>query len=381
MERIYLDYQATTPVDPVVFEKMKPYFEKNFGNPSSIHFYGHTAAASVELAVENILHYFNVPNGKIIFTSGATESINLVLKGLYFKNNKLNFITQKTEHPAVLNTLEFLSSIGAEIKLLNVDSEGIINLNELENSISHNSVVSMMGANNEIGTIQDLNSISKICKNKGAVFHCDATQLIPYEKIDLNELEIDFISFSGHKFYGPKGIGGLLVREKSLLNKITPLIHGGKQQNGIRGGTLNVPAIVGLSESFSILKHQIESESKKILNLRNNFLNKLTKEANDIKVNGSLKYRIPGNLNILIPGIRTDILINQLQNISFSAGSACSSGEEKLSHVLSAIGLNSNEILSSFRIGIGRFTTENEINRAAEHFINAIKRIRETRDE
>lgn len=363
---LYLDNHSTTPVDERVLSKMMPYFSEIHGNASSIdHIHGNSALKAVKEARKDISIILGCKReNEIIFTAGATESNNIALIGAYrkYRSKGNHIISSQIEHASVLHTLEYLKSEGAEITLLPVDKAGLVSIVDIQNAIKDNTVlISVMFANNEIGTIQSIEEIGKIAKDNEILFHCDAAQAVGYEDIDVYQLHIDLMSFSGHKIYGPKGIGGLFIRSFMPIVRINPIMFGGDQERGFRSGTLNVPGIVGLAEALKLLNKESD-----VINIRNReftqkILDALQNRFPQIKLNGDPINRLAHNLNITIPNVESKALMLKLKHkLSFSAGSACSTIKVKPSHVLQAIGLNDNEIFQTIRIGLSKFTTEVE---------------------
>lgn len=377
---IYLDYHSTTPIDPVVLEAMLPYFNEKFGNASSkSHSFGNEAAAAVDISRDTIANYLGASKDEIIFTSGATESINLALKGVAESSDKgkNRIISTNIEHGAAFDTLNYLSKFGFEISLLEVNKEGLISLDELMSAIDEKTLlVSIILANNEIGVVQDLQNISKICADKNIPLHLDASQAIGKIPINLTHTPVDLLSFTAHKIYGPKGIGALYIRNKTPRQKLSPQMLGGGQEKGFRSGTLNVPGIVGLGRAISLLQKYDEEENKRIAILRDKLLDGLTQRLDCAFVNGSLVHRLPNNLNIRFEGIPSDTLISNLKEIAVSTGSACSSQSGKVSRTLKAIGLTDEQVKSSIRFGVGRYTTEEEINFSINLIVNQVNKLK-----
>jgi cysteine desulfurase len=359
---IYLDHNATTPVDKRVLEKMLPYFCEVYGNASSIdHLYGVRAKDAVNSGRESIASGLGCrKESEIVFTSGATESINLALIGAFrrFRDKGNHIISTAIEHPAVLDTLNYLRGEGAEITLLPVDCNGVVDLETLEKAIKNETIlISVMIANNEIGTIQPIKEIGAMAKSKGIIFHTDATQAVGHEKINVYDMNIDILSFSAHKFYGPKGVGGLFVRSYSPLIKLNPISFGGGHEKGMRSGTLNVPGIVGMAEALSLSIKEMSGENSRLKVAAGLICQRLQKAFPDIKLNGHPQNRLAHNLSLTIPGVEAKALIHLLKNkLSFSAGSACTSIKVEPSHVLKAIGLSDDETFQTIRIGLGRLT-------------------------
>lgn len=371
---IYLDNAATTKTDPKVVEAMLPYYTELYGNASSKHEFGVKANDAVKTSRKQIAELIGCNFNEIIFTSGATESINMAMKGLveFHKNKSNHIITVKTEHSAVLDTCEYLEKRGVEVTYLSVDSEGIIDLKELKSSIKANTIlVSVMYANNEIGVLQPIEEISKICHENGILFMSDATQAVGKIPINVYEQGIDIMPFSGHKFHGPKGIGGLFLRSKRPFKaKIEPLLHGGGHEKGLRSGTLNVPLIVGIGKAAEITHKEMSEHYEKMLKLRNELEDELLK-IDGCHLNGQKEKRLPNITNVRFDGIDSDALLVNLEKIAISKGSACSSDNLKPSHVLLALGIAEDDTYSSIRISNNKFNIIDEIKFA----ITSIKRI------
>ena len=380
MKTIYLDYNATTPLDKRVLEKMIPYFTEKYGNTDSYnHFFGWESKEALESSRELIANFINANPNEIIFTSGATESINLGIKGFCQNNssNKNHIISQVTEHKAVLNTLEQVKNLGWEITLLPVNEYGMIDYNELINAITpKTSLVVLMHANNEIGTIHDIKKIGQICKNNNLFFFTDVAQTYGKIDLDVNSMNIDLLSASAHKIYGPKGVGFLYARKKNKEINLFPLISGGGQEFGMRSGTTPVPLIVGLAEASKISFNQLLKEQKKIKSLRDNFLNQIIQHLPDTKINGSVEQRLNNNINLSFPKIDAESLLSKLNTIACSTGSACSSNLLESSYVLKSIGLDEELALSSIRVSFGRNNNNDNIIFAANEIIKAVKKIR-----
>ena len=361
---IYLDNNATTPLDKRVLDAMLPYFTNEFGNPSSTHNFGKTSNKAVETAKKNVAKLINSNVEEITFTSGATESINIALKGLALHPNniKKHIITVKTEHKAVLDTCKYLETVGFDIDYLPVKKDGLIDLKQLENTIKKDTLlVCIMWVNNETGIIQPINEISELVQKAGCLFMTDATQAVGKIPTDVLENNIDLMSFSAHKMYGPKGIGALFVNSETVnKKKILPLQHGGGHENGIRSGTLNVPAIVGFGKACEIAFSEMKTNAVNILNLRNTIERDLLKIKGSF-VNGSKSQRLYNTLNICLPNFDATVFIGKNKNIAVSNGSACTAALVEASHVLSAMGLNEDESLGSLRISISKLNTEPEI--------------------
>jgi len=375
---IYLDNNSTTPVDPRVLEAMMPYFTDKFGNASSKHSFGYIANAAVEHAREQIAKLINADTNEIYFTSGATESINLVHFGTAekFLNKRNHIISSNVEHSASYESLLQLQKKGVEVSFTRCDAKGFIHPEIIVDEIKADTfLVSIIAANNEIGTINNISEIGNLCRNNNILFHTDATQAVGKIKIDVKEMNIDFMSFSSHKIYGPKGVGALFIR-KGSEDKILPLMFGGGQEKGIRPGTLNTPAIVGFGKAAEICSAELEAESKRIRQLRDYFYKKIASNLDSVKLNGDIEKRLPGNLNLFISGVKSDVLIANIRDIAFSTGATCSSETGKPSRILKAIGLSDDEAKSSIRLGIGRFNIDEEIDYAADKFVETISYLR-----
>ena len=375
---IYLDHHATTPVDPRVFEIMTPYFTENFGNASSLdHTYGYDASDAVKKSRETIANAIGANVAEIIFTSGATESDNLALIGVMEKNKEKgnHLITCATEHKAILDTAHHLESLGYKVTFLPVDEFGQINLESLKEAITEQTIlISIMAANNEIGTIADIAEIGKITHENGVLFHTDAAQAVGHFPIDVQKMNIDLMSFSSHKIYGPKGIGALYVRSLSPRVKIDSIVYGGGQERNIRSGTLNVPGIVGFAKAIEIAQKEMEQENEKFKKWMNIMLAKLSEAG--AKLNGHPEKRLAHNLNVRFDGIESKAIINSVsKKIAISAGSACTTQVVEPSHVLLALGLNEEAAHSSVRFGLGRFNTEDEIKFTSEQICEIIQNL------
>lgn len=378
---IYLDNNATTPVDSRVIASMVETLGKNFGNPSSsTHPFGWYAAELIKIARENVASLINAKTDEIIFTSGATEANNLGIFGLINSlNNKPHVITVSSEHKSILDPLKYLES-KIELTELKVNEEGALNLNDLKNSLRNDTaLVCVMLANNEIGNIHPLKEITKLVRNTNAILLCDATQAVGKIPVDVKNLDVDLLSLSAHKFYGPKGIGTLYVRKNSV--KLEPLLFGGGHERGLRSGTLNVPGIVALGKAAEIAKSELRSHSQHLKDLSSYFLELFSKETPDFKLNGPSENRLPGNLNISFAGIDNARLIGAIQTkVAISASSACQSAAAIPSHVLNALGFDIKRQKSSIRIGIGKFNTKEEIEEAVKIICSSIKKLNSRND-
>ncbi|MBE5529695.1 IscS subfamily cysteine desulfurase [Laribacter hongkongensis] len=376
---IYLDYSATTPIDPRVAEKMIPFLTEKFGNPASrSHSYGWEAEEAVENARAEVARLINADPKEIIWTSGATESDNLAIKGAahFYQSRGKHLITVKTEHKAVLDTCRELEREGFEVTYLPVQENGLIDLEVFKAAIRPDTiVVSVMFVNNEIGVIQDIPAIGDICREKGIIFHVDATQAPGKVRIDLNELKVDLMSLSAHKVYGPKGIGALYVRRKPRV-RLEAQMHGGGHERGFRSGTLATHQIVGMGEAFRIAREEMDEEQARIARLRDRMWNGI-KDMEEVYINGDLEHRVPNNLNVSFNFVEGESLIMAIKELAVSSGSACTSASLEPSYVLRALGRNDELAHSSIRFTLGRFTTEEEIDFAVRLLNDKIGKLRE----
>jgi cysteine desulfurase len=378
---IYLDNHATTPVDPAVFEAMKPYFSEKFGNASSRnHSFGWEAESAVSKSRKTIAGFINAEPKEIIFTSGATESINTAHFGVAqsLGKKRKEIITSAIEHSAVLDSLKALEKNGFEISIIPVNSSGFISLNHLDDAITEKTLlVSIMAANNEIGTINNLEKIGRICRDKKVFFHTDAAQAFGKIPLNVREMNIDIASFSAHKIYGPKGTGGLYINSKNPGLKITPLIYGGGHENNLRSGTLNVAGIIGFGKAVEILSNTMKDEYSRIKELRDKLYSGITSRLEDVYLNGAMECRLPNNLNLSFKYAKAENIMSIIRELAVSTGAACTSAELKPSHVLKAIGLPDDLARSSIRFGLGRFNTEEEINYVIERIVAVVKKVRD----
>ncbi len=376
---IYMDYQATTPLDERVLKEMLPYFTYKFGNPHSrSHSFGWEAEEAIEKAREDIAKVINASEKEIIFTSGATESNNLAIKGVarFYKDRKNHIITAQTEHKCVLDTCRHLEEEGFKITYLPVEQNGLINLTALKEAITDETVlVSIMAVNNEIGVIQPLEEIGKICRERGVFFHSDAAQAFGKIPLDVLKQNIDLMSISGHKIYGPKGIGALFVGRKPRV-RIEAIINGGGQERGMRAGTLPTPLIVGFGAAARIAMQEMQEDELRIRKLSNKFLGEIMKIP-EVFVNGDMEKRIPGNINISFSCIEGESMIGAIKDLAVSSGSACTSASLESSYVLRALGVDEELAHTSIRFGIGRFTTEKEIDYAIQCVKNNVQKLRD----
>lgn len=377
---IYLDNNATTQIDPRVVEAMMPYLTEKYGNYSSKHKFGYEAHSAVEFAREQIAKLINANPDEIIFTSGATESINLAHIGFGIANQYKgkHIISSLVEHSASYESLQFLLKAGFEVTFIKPDRYGKIDPDEVISNIRKDTIlVSLIYANNEIGTITDLQPISDFCNSEKIVFHTDATQAVGKIKIDVRELNPSMMSFTAHKIYGPKGIGALFINKKSFKFNLSPLIFGGNQENSLRSGTLNVPAIVGFGKACELLIDELENDITHYKKLSDYIRRNIIANLSDIVLNGHISDRISNNLNFTVKNVFANELIKNLPELCFSTGSACSSEGNKKNRILKAIGLTDDEINSTFRIAVSRFNNFNEIEFATEKLISMISFIRE----
>ena len=377
MRKVYLDYAATTPVDTRVLKVMKPYFNKKFGNTMSLHSLGLEAKKALDDSRKTVAKFIKAKHEEIVFTGSATESINSVLKGIAFANKKRgkHIITSSIEHHAVLETCKWLEKQGFEVTYLPVDKDGFVNLIQLENTIRKDTIlVSIMHANNEIGTIEPIKDIGEICSNHNVYFHTDAVQSFGKIPIDVNKMNIDLLSLSAHKFYGPKGVGATFIR-KGI--KIEPLIHGGGHEFGLRSSTVNVAGIVGMAKAVELRKKEMKPEAKKLTKLRNMLIKDVLK-IKDSHLNGHPKMRLPNNANFWFSFIEGEALVVHLDSygIMGSTGSACSSDSLEPSHVLRAIGLKHEEAHGSLRLSLGKYTTKADIDYVLKVLPKVVKRLR-----
>lgn len=371
---IYLDNSATTRIDPKVKKAMLPYLNEQYGNPAVAKYYtlAEHSQQAVNQARTNLAKLINCDTDELIFTSGATESNNFILKGIanYYSDKGNHIITSKMEHKSVLKTCQFLEKQGYKITYLDINKKGKINPEKIKDSITENTIlISIMWGNNEIGTMNNISEIANIAKDKDILFHTDATQVLGKVNIDAKKVPFDFLSCSAHKIYGPKGVGAAYIKKDDLgfKKEITPLLHGGKQENGLRGGTLSVHNIVGFGKAAEIAYNKKNEYMKKIKNLEKDLKNKLKNNFSNIKFNGDQKQKIPGIINITIPGINNEFFISDIRDkIAISTGSACSINEP--SHTLKSLGLKKSEIISSIRISLGKFNTKKDI----EDFIDIL---------
>jgi len=378
---IYMDNHATTAMDPRVLEEMLPYFMEKFGNAASRnHSFGWVGEEATELGRERVAKLVGATTKEIIFTSGATESDNLAIKGAaeMYKEKGNHIITAVTEHKAVLDTCKRLEKYGYRVTYLPVQKDGLVDLDDLKRAIDDKTIlVTIMAANNEIGVVQPVAEIGKLCHERGVIFHSDATQAVGKIPIDVNKQNIDLMSISAHKMYGPKGVGALYVRRKNPRVQISAIIDGGGHERGMRSGTLNVPGIVGLGKACAIASEEMAKESCHLAGLRNRLRDKIMGRLDEVYINGSWEHRLPHNLNISFAYVEGESLLMGINDIAVSSGSACTSATLEPSYVLKALGTGDDLAHSSIRFGIGRFNTEAEVDYVADRVVETVSRLRE----
>jgi cysteine desulfurase len=393
---IYMDNHATTPMDPRVLEEMLPYFVEKFGNAASRnHSFGWAAEEAVETARERIAKLVGATPKEIIFTSGATESDNLAIKGAVemYREEGDHIITAVTEHKAVLDTCKHLEKDGYRVTYLPVQKDGLINLDDLKRALDDGTIdgrtsndktvdiktilVTIMSANNEIGVLQPIEEIGRLCRERGVIFHTDAAQSIGKVPIHVDKQNIDLMSIAGHKLYGPKGVGALYVRNKNPRLRLSALLDGGGHERGMRSGTLNVPGIVGLGKACSIAQDEMLQESCHLAALRNRLRDRIMSRVDEVNINGSMEHRLPGNLNLSFAHVDGESLMMALNDIAVSSGSACTTAKIEPSHVLRAIGISDDLAHNAIRFGIGRFNTDAEVDYVADRVFETVTRLRE----
>jgi len=378
---IYMDNHATTPVDPRVLEEMLPYFTDRFGNSASRnHSFGWTAEQGVEQARERIARLVGATPKEIVFTSGATESDNLAIKGVaeMYREKGNHIITAVTEHKAVLDTCKRLEKYGYRVTYLPVQKDGLIDLDDLKRAVDEKTIlVTIMAANNEIGVLQPVAEIGKLCHERGVLFHTDATQAVGKVPIDVQKMNIDVMSISAHKMYGPKGVGALYVRRKNPRVQLAAIIDGGGHERGMRSGTLNVPGIVGLGKACAIAQEEMPQEMKRLAGLRDRLKDRIMGRLDEVFINGSMEHRLPNNINISFAYVEGESLLMGINDIAVSSGSACTSATLEPSYVLKALGTGDELAHSSIRFGIGRFNTEAEVDYVADRVVETVNRLRE----
>ncbi len=378
---LYLDNHATTAVDRRVAAAMLPYFTEAFGNPASrSHKFGWAAANAVETARKQVARLINASVKEIVFTSGATESDNLALKGVahHYRGRGNHLITLPTEHKAVVDSAKRLEQEGFRVTYARLHPDGLVDLDDLKQAITSDTLlVSIMAANNEIGVLQPLTEIGRMCREHGVLFHTDAAQAAGKIPLNVEAMQIDLLSIAGHKMYGPKGVGALYVRQCGTPVELTPLLDGGGHEGGWRSGTLNVPGIVGLGKACEICREVMPEESRRLASLRDRLKDGLLAGLEGIHINGSLEHRLPNNLNVSFPGVEVATLMMELNDIALSSGSACTSATPEPSYVLKALGVPEELAQTPLRFGLGRFNTEEEIDYTIRRVVDSVKRLRE----
>ncbi len=378
---VYMDNHATTPVDPRVLEAMLPYFNERFGNAASRnHSFGWTAEEAVENARAQIARLINATPKEIIFTSGATESDNLAIKGVaeMYREKGNHIITQVTEHKAVLDTCKRLEKEGFEVTYLPVERDGRINLDDLRRAITPKTIlITIMYANNEIGVIQPIDEIGKIAKEKGVFFHVDGVQAVGKIPVDVQKDNIDLLSISAHKFYGPKGVGALYVRRRNPRVQLSAIIDGGGHERGMRSGTLNVPGIVGFGKACELATNEMAEESERLRRLRDRLKDSIFAQLDEVYINGSMTHRLPHNLNCSFAYVEGESLLMGINDVAVSSGSACTSATLEPSYVLKALGVGEDLAHTSIRFGLGRFNTEEEVDYVVNRVVETVNRLRE----
>ncbi|MCZ6580300.1 MAG: IscS subfamily cysteine desulfurase [Nitrospirales bacterium] len=378
---IYMDYHSTTPCDPRVVDAMLPFFTEKFGNSASRnHSFGWESEEAVELARKQIARLIHADSKELVFTSGATESDNLALKGVVemYRQKGDHIITSATEHRAVIDPAKALEKKGIKVTYLSVEKTGRVNPDDVRNAITDKTIlISLMLANNEIGTIHPIKEIGKIAKEKGILFHCDATQGVGKIPVDVQELGVDLMSFSAHKIYGPKGIGALYVRRKAPRVRLVPMLDGGGHERGMRSGTIPVPLVVGFGKACELCEQEMATESIRIAAMRDRLEEGINASLEESYLNGHPTERLPGNLNISFAYVEGEALLMGVKEIALSSGSACTSATLEPSYVLRALGVGSDLAHSSIRFGLGRFTTNEEVEYTIERMIKAVNHLRE----
>jgi cysteine desulfurase len=378
---VYMDNHATTPMDPRVLDEMLPYFMEKFGNAASRnHSFGWAAEEGVETARERIAKLIGATTKEVIFTSGATESDNLAIKGVaeMYREKGNHIITAVTEHKAVLDTCKRLEKNGYRVTYMPVQKDGLVDLDDLKRAMDDKTIlVSIMYANNEIGVLQPVTAIGKLCHERGVIFHTDATQAIGKVPVDVVKQNIDLASISAHKMYGPKGVGALYVRRKNPRVQVSAIIDGGGHERGMRSGTLNVPSIVGLGKACAIASEEMSREAVRLSGLRDRLRDRIMGRLDEVYINGSTDHRLPGNLNISFAYVEGESLLMGINDIAVSSGSACTSATLEPSYVLKALGTGDDLAHSSIRFGIGRFNTEAEVDYVADRVVETVERLRE----
>ncbi len=378
MKRIYMDHSATTRVDSLVVDAMLPYFSEMFGNSSSLHSFGMEAAEALSMARKQVAEAIGALPEEIIFTSGGTESDNLAIRGVIPRNSgKKHVITSVVEHPAVLNTCAYLESLGHDVSYIPVDSEGLVDIEKLEGSIRENTVlISVMHANNEVGTIQPIREIAQIAKNHKIYFHTDAVQSIGKIPVNVDDLGVDMLSISSHKIHGPKGVGVLYVRKGTIIE---PIVFGGNHENGMRSGTENIPGIVGIGKAMILAQQRLDIDSKHMQQMRDSLIRRVFESVSDVRLNGHPTQRLPNNVNLSFKYAEGEsmLMLLDMKGIAVSTGSACSSKSLKASHVLSSLNIEDDYIHGSLRISLGRENTMEDIDYVVESLKETVLKLRE----
>lgn len=377
---LYMDMQATTPVDPRVLDAMLPFYLSRYGNPHSrTHLYGWESEAAVETARAQVASLIGANPKEIFFTSGATECNNISVKGVmrFYRDKKRHVVTTQTEHKCVLDSCRYLQQEGFEVTYLPVKADGLVDLDQLAAAIRPDTgLVSVMAVNNEIGVVQPLEEIGRICQEKGVPFHTDAAQALGKIPIDVGKMNIALMSLSGHKIYGPKGVGALYLRRRPRV-RVEPQMSGGGQERGIRSGTVPTPLVVGMGAACEIAAKEMEYDTRRVTSLQERLLNGIRSKLDEVVVNGSMEHRYPGNLNLSFAYVEGESLLMGLKEVAVSSGSACTSASLEPSYVLRALGVDEDMAHTSIRFGIGRFTTEAEIDRAIELTVQQVQKLRE----
>jgi cysteine desulfurase len=378
---IYMDNHATTPVDPRVLDAMMPYFTDKFGNAASRnHTFGFDAENAVENARKQVAALIGADHREIVFTSGATESDNLAVKGVaaMYREKGNHIITCVTEHKAILDSCKHLEKEGYKVTFLPVSDKGLVSLDDLRAAITDQTIlITIMTANNEVGVVQDIKAIGQIARERGVIFHTDAVQAVGKIPFNVNDLNVDLASLSAHKMYGPKGVGALYVRRRNPRVLLTPIIDGGGHERGMRSGTLNVPGIVGFGKAAQIAQEELDKETAEMFRLREKLRTTLERELDEVYINGDLTKRLPGNLNMSFAYVEGESLLMGINDVAVSSGSACTSASLEPSYVLKALGVGEDLAHTSIRFGIGRFNTEEEVDYVAKRVIDVVKRLRE----
>jgi cysteine desulfurase len=379
--RIYMDHHSTTPVDPEVLASMLPYFTQEFGNAASrSHSFGWRAEEAVEKARERIAELIHAAPREILFTSGATESDNLAIFGVseILAGRGKHLLTCRTEHPAVLDCCKQLEKRGFQVTYLPVDTTGRVSPESVRDALREDTIlISLMAANNEVGTLHPVAEVGKIAKERGVLFHCDASQAVGKVPIDVEALGVDLMAFTAHKLYGPKGVGVLYVRKRAPRVRLAPQVFGGGHERGMRSGTLNVPGIVGFGKACEIAARVMPEEASRLAGLRDRLHDRITSDLEDVQLNGHRELRLPHNLNLSFAYVEGESLMLAMEGVAVSSGSACTSASQEPSHVLKAMGVSDERAHTSLRFGLGRFNTQEEVDQVAAQVVESVKRLRE----